>query len=146
MSLIADQRSPRLEAVPPDRRPIVLSGPSGVGKGTLYKLLFQRHPDTFCLSVSHTTRSPRPGERDGVDYHFVSMPDFETLISESGFIEHAKFGDNRYGTSKMTIREQSTKGRVVLLDIEMEVRFPPFPRRPLDQSTMQPISPGLRER
>ncbi|EOO00461.1 putative guanylate kinase protein [Phaeoacremonium minimum UCRPA7] len=91
-----------------------------VGKGTLYKMLFDRHPETFTLSVSHTTRDPRPGEKNGVDYHYVSMADFEALIDAEGFVEHAKFGRNRYGTSKMTIEEQSAKGRVVVLDIEME--------------------------
>lgn len=111
-------------AAPKDTRPLVLSGPSGVGKGTLYNLLFARHPDAFALSVSHTTRSPRAGESDGVHYHFVPMQDFEDLISDSGFVEHAKFGGNRYGTSKKTIEEQTAKGRVVLLDIEMEVRCP----------------------
>ncbi|GAB0138728.1 hypothetical protein EsDP_00006953 [Epichloe bromicola] len=105
---------------PPDRRLIVISGPSGVGKGTLYKRLFDSHPDTFCLSVSHTTRGPRPGEQDGVDYHYVTMEAFEDLIAKDGFVEHAKFGGNRYGTSKMTIEEQTKKGKVVLLDIEME--------------------------
>lgn len=98
-----------------------MSGPSGVGKGTLYKRLFERHPDCFALSVSHTTRSPRPGEQDGVDYHYVTMGTFEDLIAQDGFVEHAKFGSNRYGTSKMTIEEQERKGRVVFLDIEMEV-------------------------
>ncbi|KAK2607536.1 hypothetical protein N8I77_006202 [Diaporthe amygdali] len=106
--------------LPPDRRPIVISGPSGVGKGTLFKMLFAQHPDTFTLSVSHTTRSPREGEQNAVDYHFVSHPEFEELIAADGFVEHAKFGGNRYGTSKSTIREQGEKGKVVVLDIEME--------------------------
>jgi guanylate kinase len=111
-----------MASLPTDRRPIVISGPSGVGKGTLYNMLFNRHPDTFALSVSHTTRDPRPGEADAVHYHFVPMQAFEDLIAQDGFVEHAKFGGNRYGTSKMTIEEQSKKGRVVVLDIEMEVR------------------------
>lgn len=111
--------TPRL--VPADRRPLVISGPSGVGKGTLYKLLFERHPETFALSVSHTTRAPRPGEQNAVDYHFVTHEAFEDLIARDGFVEHAKFGGNRYGTSKMTLDEQSKKGKVVVLDIEMEV-------------------------
>ncbi|ROT38436.1 guanylate kinase [Sodiomyces alkalinus F11] len=106
--------------LPPDRRPIVISGPSGVGKGTLYKLLFSRHPDTFTLSVSHTTRSPRPGEQHGVDYHYVSKETFLDLVAKGGFVEHAQFGDNLYGTSKMTIEEQTAKGKAVVLDIEME--------------------------
>ncbi|UNI19914.1 Guanylate kinase [Purpureocillium takamizusanense] len=110
----------RMATLPPDNRPIVVSGPSGVGKGTLYNLLFQRHPDTFTLSVSHTTRAPRDGEQHGVHYHFVPMEHFEDLISRDGFVEHAKFSGNRYGTSKMTIEEQTRKGKVVVLDIEME--------------------------
>lgn len=105
---------------PSDRRPIVISGPSGVGKGTLYELLFARHPDTFTLSVSHTTRSPRPGEQHGVNYFYVTRDEFENLVAADGFVEHAQFGSNRYGTSKQTIREQSAKGRVVVLDIEIE--------------------------
>ena len=99
----------------------MLSGPSGVGKGTLYNMLFNRHPECFTLSVSHTTRAPRAGEQDGVNYHFVPMQDFEDLISKDGFVEHAQFGGNRYGTSKKAIKEETKKGRVVLLDIEMEV-------------------------
>ncbi|KAI1813032.1 guanylate kinase [Poronia punctata] len=106
--------------LPPDRRPLVISGPSGVGKGTLMKRLFASHPDTFAFSVSHTTRAPRPGEAHGVDYHYVTTAEFEKLIEADGFVEHAKFGSNRYGTSKATIQEQSAKGKVVVLDIEME--------------------------
>ncbi|KAA8632761.1 hypothetical protein SMACR_01050 [Sordaria macrospora] len=118
-------RSPRLihtmaPILPPDRRPVVISGPSGVGKGTLFKLLFERHPDTFTLSVSHTTRGPRPGEKDGVDYHYVTKEAFEELKAKGGFVESAQFGSNFYGTSKATIEEQSAKGKVVVLDIEME--------------------------
>lgn len=106
--------------LPADRRPLVISGPSGVGKGTLFNLLCQRHPDTFTLSVSHTTRSPREGEQHGVHYFFVTRPEFENLIAEDGFVEHAQFGGNCYGTSKGTIAEQTSKGKVVVLDIEME--------------------------
>lgn len=107
-------------ASPSDRRPLVICGPSGVGKGTLIKLLFSRHPDIFTLSVSHTTRSPRNGETDGVEYHFVTKEAFRELIAKDGFVEHAQFGSNLYGTSKATIEEQTAKGRVVVLDIEME--------------------------
>jgi guanylate kinase len=91
-----------------------------VGKGTLYNKLFAAHPDCFALSVSHTTRKPRPGEEHGTHYFFVAMQEFEDLIAKDGFVEHAKFGSNRYGTSKKTIEEQSAKGKVVVLDIEME--------------------------
>ncbi|KAI6381493.1 hypothetical protein MCOR25_001186 [Pyricularia grisea] len=105
---------------PTDRRPLVICGPSGVGKGTLIQMLFQRHPDTFTLSVSHTTRAPRPGEQDGVHYHYVTKEQFQALIAEDKFVEHAQFGSNNYGTSKATIEEQTAKGKVVVLDIEME--------------------------
>lgn len=83
--------------------------------------LFKTHPETFTLSVSHTTRAPRPGEAHGVDYFYVTMTEFEALIAADGFVEHAQFGSNRYGTSKATIEEQTSKGKVVVLDIEMEV-------------------------
>ncbi|KAI1767075.1 guanylate kinase [Hypoxylon sp. FL1150] len=106
--------------LPQDRRPVVISGPSGVGKGTLFKKLFDAHKDCFALSVSHTTRQPRAGEAHGVDYYYVSPDEFESLIAADGFVEHAKFGSNRYGTSKQTIADQTAKGRVVVLDIEME--------------------------
>ncbi|KAK3938147.1 P-loop containing nucleoside triphosphate hydrolase protein [Diplogelasinospora grovesii] len=119
--------------LPTDKRPLVISGPSGVGKGTLYKLLFSRHPDTFALSVSHTTRGPRPGEQPGVDYHYVTKEEFLKLREENGFVESAQFGDNLYGTSKATIEEQSAKGKIVVLDIEMEgvkqIKASGFPAR-----------------
>ncbi|RDL38045.1 Guanylate kinase [Venustampulla echinocandica] len=105
---------------PSDSRPVVISGPSGVGKGTLYKLLLERNPSIFATSISHTTRDPRPGEQRGVDYYYVSMEEFERMIGENAFVEHAKFGDNRYGTSKKMIEDLTASGRVVVLDIEME--------------------------
>jgi guanylate kinase len=101
----------------------VISGPSGVGKGTLYKLLLERHPSIFATSVSHTTRDPRPGEARDVDYYYIAMEEFEKMIEEKAFVENAKFGGNRYGTSKRTIGELTASGRVVVLDIEMEVCF-----------------------
>lgn len=73
--------------LPPQRKPIVISGPSGVGKGTLYGLLFERNPDAFALSVSHTTRSPRPGEEHGVHYHYVTKQEFLDLKAKGGFVE-----------------------------------------------------------
>ncbi|KAI0484386.1 P-loop containing nucleoside triphosphate hydrolase protein [Xylariaceae sp. FL0804] len=111
--------------LPSDRRPLVISGPSGVGKGTLIKRLFAAHPGSFALSVSHTTRAPRPGERHGVDYYYVEGgPEaFAELAQRDGgrfFLESARFGSNCYGTSRQTVAEQSAGGRVVVLDIEME--------------------------
>lgn len=112
--------APTTTSLPADRRPLVISGPSGVGKGTLFGLLVERHPDTFTLSVSHTTRAPRPGESHGVHYHFVPHADFEDLIARDGFVEHAQFSGNRYGTSRQAIRDLEDQGKVVVLDIEME--------------------------
>ncbi|KAI0973054.1 guanylate kinase [Xylaria arbuscula] len=117
---ITNNTTTMASTLPPDRRPLVISGPSGVGKGTLINRLFKSHPETFTLSVSHTTRAPRTGEAHGVHYFYVTKAEFEDLIAADGFVEHAQFGSNRYGTSKATIQEQTAKGKVVVLDIEME--------------------------
>jgi guanylate kinase len=105
---------------PPDRRPIVISGPSGVGKGTLSQKLFDAHPDTFALTVSHTTRKPRAGEVEGVTYFFVPPSAFSSLVSQNAFVEYAFFSGHYYGTSKQTIADQTAKGLVVVLDIEIQ--------------------------
>lgn len=86
-------------------------------------MLKEAHPDVFQLSVSHTTRGPRPGEKNETDYYFTTMENFEKLIAENGFVEHAKFGGNRYGTSKMALEKMRAEGKVAVLDIEMEVRY-----------------------
>lgn len=83
-------------------------------------MLLDAHPGTFVTSVSHTTRKPRPGEVEGSSYHYVSREKFEALITENTFIEYAEFNGNLYGTSQQTIIDQTAKGSVVLLDIEME--------------------------
>lgn len=80
-------------------RPLVLNGPSGCGKSTLLNKLMAKHQTSFAFSVSHTTRSPRPGELDGREYNFVSRDVMEKLISEGKFLEHAEFAGNMYGTS-----------------------------------------------
>ncbi|OGM40848.1 guanylate kinase [Aspergillus bombycis] len=104
---------------PRDCRPIVISGPSGVGKETLVQKLFDEHPNTFAFAVSHTTRKPRIGEVEGRDYFFVTPSAFDNLISQEAFVEHAMFNGNQYGTSKRTIADQMANGLVVVLDIEM---------------------------
>ncbi|KAI5298277.1 guanylate kinase, partial [Ascosphaera atra] len=101
-------------------RPVVLSGPSGTGKSTLLKRLFADFPETFGFSVSHTTRSPRPGEQDGREYYFSTRDSFLDLVKANGFIEHAQFGGNFYGTSKKAVKDVAEKGRICILDIEME--------------------------
>ncbi|MCJ1279978.1 hypothetical protein MMC21_007803 [Puttea exsequens] len=101
-------------------RPIVITGPSGSGKSTILKRLFAAHPDTFGFSVSHTTRVPRAGEKDGREYNFTTQDVFLKLVDEGGFIEHARFGGNYYGTSVKAVRDVAERGRICVLDIEME--------------------------
>ena len=103
-------------------QPIVVSGPSGSGKSTLLKRLFQEYPGQFDLSVSHTTRAPREGEEHGREYNFTTKDDFLKLVDDGGFIEHAQFGSNLYGTSVQAVKDVADKGRICVLDIEMEVR------------------------
>ncbi|KAJ8125742.1 hypothetical protein O1611_g7897 [Lasiodiplodia mahajangana] len=100
--------------------PVVISGPSGVGKGTLAQKLFDAHPGVFASTVSHTTRPPCSGEVEGVNYHFVSVPEFDLLTTQDAFVEYTVFGGHYYGTSKRTVTEQSAKGLIVLLDIELQ--------------------------
>ncbi|KAJ5297310.1 hypothetical protein N7508_007559 [Penicillium antarcticum] len=95
---------------PQDHRPIVISGPSGVGKGTLVQKLFDKHPGTFGFTVSHTTRKPRLGEVEGVAYFFVSLSEFSSLCAQGALMEHAYFSGNYYGTSKQSIDDQASKG------------------------------------
>eukprot|EP00501_MAST-03F_sp_TOSAG23-6_P001047 GSMAST32.ASY1.ANO1.1090.1 assembled CDS len=90
--------------------PLVFAGPSGVGKGTLSKLLFKRFPEQFGLSVSHTTREPRVGEIDGEHYHFVDRKEMNRAILAGKFIENAEVHTNLYGTSIDAIRTVSEVG------------------------------------
>ncbi|MEH1885497.1 MULTISPECIES: guanylate kinase [unclassified Nostoc] len=100
-------------------RLIVLTGPSGVGKGTLMRSLLQRHPELY-FSVSATTRSPRPGEIDGKNYYFVSRSKFEQLVAEGEFLEWAEFAGNYYGTPREAVLNQIHSGKLVVLEIELE--------------------------
>ncbi len=100
-------------------RLIVLTGPSGVGKGTLLKSLLQRHPE-LKLSISATTRSPRDGEVDGVNYYFITRQQFDLMVSEDEFIEWAEFAKNCYGTPRRAVEEQLEAGDWVILEIELD--------------------------
>jgi guanylate kinase len=104
---------------PPSGRLIVLTGPSGVGKGTLMRSLLQRHPELY-YSVSVTTRSPRPGEIDGKNYYFISLSKFEQLIAQGEFLEWAEFAGNYYGTPREAVLKQISSGKLVVLEIELE--------------------------
>jgi len=97
----------------------ILSAPSGAGKSSLINALLAKHAD-MKVSVSHTTRSPRPGEDNGVHYHFVSVDEFKSLIDKNDFFEWAQVFDNYYGTSKQAIEEQLAAGIDVFLDIDWQ--------------------------
>ncbi|KPM82407.1 MULTISPECIES: guanylate kinase [Pseudoalteromonas] len=97
----------------------ILSAPSGAGKSSLISALLEKHSD-MKVSVSHTTRSPRPGEENGVHYHFVSVDEFKALIEKNDFFEWAQVFDNYYGTSKQAIESQLEAGIDVFLDIDWQ--------------------------
>ena len=102
----------------PSGKLIVITGPSGVGKGTIVKSLIQEYPQ-LCLSVSATTRKPRPGEVDGRDYYFLSREEFESAIANDEFLEWAEYAGNYYGTPKTKVQELIDAGKLVLLEIEL---------------------------
>lgn len=101
-------------------RPVVMCGPSGVGKGTLINRLMADFPGRFGFSVSHTTRAPRPGEEDGVHYNFVEKADMEADIAAGKFLEYAHVHENIYGTSLAAVEAVAEKGRVCVLDIDVQ--------------------------
>ena len=100
-------------------RLFVISGPAGAGKTEIVKRLIAKHPDVG-LSVSCTTRAPRPGEVDGVNYHFVTEERFNALIDEGAFYEWAHVHQNRYGTLKSTVSQELERGRDLILEIDVQ--------------------------
>jgi guanylate kinase len=100
-------------------RVFVITGPSGVGKGTLIRLLRERVPE-LALSVSATTRAPRPGEEDGVDYHFLSDAEFARRVQDGEFVEWAEYSGRRYGTLRSELERHLAEGRPVVLEIEAQ--------------------------
>ncbi|SCK07308.1 guanylate kinase [Streptomyces sp. WMMB 714] len=106
---------------PPAGKPrlTVLSGPSGVGKSTVVAHLRKAHPDVW-LSVSATTRRPRPGEKHGVQYFFVSDDEFDKLVANGELLEWAEFAGNRYGTPRAAVLEHLERGEPVLLEIDLQ--------------------------
>ena len=97
----------------------VISGFSGAGKGTVMKALLNKY-DNYKLSISATTRNPRPGETDGKEYFFLTKDKFESMINQNGFAEWAKYVDNYYGTPRKYLEEQLDAGNDVILEIEMQ--------------------------
>jgi guanylate kinase len=97
----------------------VITGPSGVGKGTLIRGLMERVPQLE-LSVSATTRAPRPGEQEGVDYHFLPSAEFERRVQAGDFVEHADYAGRRYGTLRSELEQRVAAGAPVVLEIEVQ--------------------------
>jgi len=108
-----------MTSTPSPGRLTVITGPSGVGKGTLVSRLLERHPGIW-LSVSATTRAPRPGEQEGIQYFFLERSDFEQLAAGGGLLEWAEFAGNLYGTPRGAVEDRLAVGRPVLLEIELE--------------------------
>jgi guanylate kinase len=97
----------------------VITGPSGVGKGTLIRTLLERLPELE-LSVSATTRKPRPGETQGVDYHFMGDEEFDRRVRGGEFVEHASYSGRRYGTLRSDLEQRIARGAPVVLEIEVQ--------------------------
>ena len=118
---------------------LVITGPSGVGKGTLIRLLLDRFP-RMALSVSATTRRPRPGESDGVDYHFLSPQDFDRRIDEGDFLEWAEYAGHRYGTLRSELERDADP-----LVLEIEVQGARQVRERVPEATSVFIAPPSEE-
>lgn len=98
----------------------VVSGFSGAGKGTIMKELMKKYEEQYALSISATTRAPRPGETDGVEYFFKTVEEFEAMIAAEDLIEYAQYVGNYYGTPKSYVEEQLEAGKDVILEIEIQ--------------------------
>jgi guanylate kinase len=119
MQVLPIQSGATTKECPPQGKLIVLTGPSGVGKGTLMQALLERHPDLY-YSISVTTRSPRPGEINGKNYYFINRSKFEQLVAQGEFLEWAEFAGNYYGTPREAVLDQIQSGKLVVLEIELE--------------------------
>ena len=98
----------------------VVSGFSGSGKGTIMKRLLEKYPQNYALSISATTRAPRPGEVDGREYFFKTVASFEEMIEKDELLEYAQYVNNYYGTPKEYVQEQLAAGKDVILEIEIQ--------------------------
>jgi guanylate kinase len=126
----------------------ILSAPSGAGKSSLLRALLDSVGASVAVSVSHTTRKPRPGEVNGRDYHFVDVATFQDMVGEGAFLEHARVFDNYYGTSRPAVEQQLAAGQDVILEIDWQGAR--LVRELMPQSTgifiLPPTREALRER
>lgn len=102
---------------------IVLSGLSGAGKGTIVNRILEKYPDDYVISISATTRDPRPGETHGKEYFFISRDEFERMISDNELLEHAEYVNNHYGTPKKWVMDKLKAGHNVILEIDIQGGF-----------------------
>lgn len=109
---------------------IIFTGPSGVGKGTMLADFFKRVDNNIVYSISNTTRSPRDGEINGMHYFFISKEEFEQMIKDEQFLEHACYSGNYYGTNKKFVDEKISQGKSVLLEIELQGALQVMKKRP----------------
>lgn len=107
---------------PTDRRAVVISGPSGVGKGTLVSMLLEKHPKVFGKKASHTTRKPRTDEVHGTHYYFVDKENFNVIRDSDEFLEFNNFNGNDYGTSRKVVQGIIAQGRVPIMEMDFHVR------------------------
>ena len=131
--------------------PFVVSGPSGVGKSTIVRRVLDADPQVR-FSISHTTRAPRAGETNGVDYFFVSETDFRDLIEKGAFLEYAVYQNHFYGTSRAAVDEPTDKGFDLILEVEMQgaeqlqVRLPDAVRVFIEAPSFNVLEQRLRDR
>jgi guanylate kinase len=131
--------------------PFVVSGPSGVGKSTIVRRVLDADSQVH-FSVSHTTRAPRPGERDGFDYHFVTTERFFALIEENAFLEYARYQNHFYGTSRAAVDQPTEQGFDLILEVEMQgaeqlqVRLPHAVRVFIEPPSLDVLETRLRDR
>ena len=123
---------------------LVISSPSGAGKTSLSRRLVQDHPD-LALSISATTRAPRPGEEDGREYHFVSRETFSRMVEEDAFLEHAEVHENRYGTPREPVMAALEEGKDVLFDIDWQGAMQVFAAAANDVVRVFILPPSMAE-
>lgn len=122
---------------------LIVSGPSGAGKGTICNALLQKYPGQYALSISATSRSPRGTEQDGVEYFFKTREEFEEMIAADQLLEHARYVNNYYGTPRSWVEEKLREGVNVILEIDYQGGFQV--RRKLDHVLMIFIMPPNKE-